>query len=73
MIQRYIQMRNNQQYNIEWFYEYFMTEGGKMMPLLEFTQYFNLLNLNDILNYLDNKFKLTILINKNNNFIKIIE
>lgn len=66
-------MRNKQQYNIEWFYEYFINQGGKINSPLEFAQYFNLVNLNDILNYLDNKFSLTILVDKNNNFIKIIE
>lgn len=65
-------MRNHQQYNIEWFYQYFISQGGNV-DFNIFNGIFSISNLNDILNYLDNKFNLTILIDKNNNFIKIIE
>ena len=72
MIQEYIQMRNLQQYNLEWFYNYFISQDGKL-DFQNFQNIFNILNLNDILNYLDRKFELVVLTDKDNNFIKIVE
>ena len=73
MIQEYIKMRNTQQYNLNWFYKYFVENNGRINSMLEFQQYFSMINLNDVLSFLDKKFELTTLIDKDNKFIKVIE
>lgn len=72
MIEQYIHMRNLKQYNLNWFYNYFIQNGGKIDSVQSFQNVFNFINLNDILNYLDHKFELTVIYDKNNNFIKVL-
>lgn len=65
-------MRNLQQYNVEWFYNYFK-EYNSDIDINTFQQGFQFLNLESVLNHLDHKFNLTVLYSKDNNFIKVIE
>lgn len=71
MIEQYIQMRNSKQYNLEWFYNYFIQNGGKIDSVQSFQNVFNFINLNDVLDFLDHKFELTVIYDRNNNFIRV--
>ena len=68
----YIKMRNSGNYSIEWFYSYYLQNGGKQISLQEFHAIFNMGDLNQILTQIDKKFNLTSLLDKNGKFIKII-
>ena len=68
----YIKMRNSGNYSIEWFYSYYLQNGGKQISLQEFHAIFNMGDLNQILTEIDKKFNLTSLLDKNGKFIKII-
>ena len=71
--QDYIKMRNNGNYDLKWFYKYYLNNGGKQIDLNTFNMLFRLGDLSSILEYLDVKFKLTRLYDKDNNFLKIVE
>lgn len=73
MKQEYIKMRNSGKYNINWFYRYFIENGGQKINLDVFNQVFNMGNLNDVLKYLDSKFSLNKLEDNKGNLIKIVE
>ena len=66
-------MRNTKQYDLKWFYEYFLENKGKRVDMDTFGQLFNMLDLNTTLSFIDAKFSLTRLEDKNGNLIKIIE
>ena len=68
----YIKMRNSGNYSIEWFYSYYLQNGGKQISIQEFHAIFNMGDLNQILTQIDKKFNLTSLLDKNGKFIKII-
>lgn len=69
----YIKQRNNQKYDLQWFYKYWNDNGGKQIDINTFGQIFNMQDLNSILNFLDHKFKLNILCNKDGSFVKAFE
>lgn len=71
MIEQYIHMRNLKQYDLNWFYNYFIQNGGKIDSVQSFQNVFNFVNLDNILDFLDHKFELTVIYDKNNNFIKV--
>ena len=71
--QDYIKMRNNGNYELKWFYKYYLNNRGKQIDLNTFSMLFRLGDLSSILEYLDVKFKLTRLYDKDNNFLKIVE
>lgn len=58
MIDKYIKMRNSSQYNMNWFYDYYIENGGKSIGINQFSMVFNMVNLNEILEALDKKFNL---------------
>ena len=68
----YIKMRNSGNYSIEWFYSYYLQNGGKQISIQEFHAIFNMGDLDQILTGIDKKFNLTSLLDKNGRFIKII-
>ena len=68
----YIKMRNSGNYSIEWFYSYYLQNGGKQISIQEFHAIFNMGDLDQILTEIDKKFNLTSLLDKNGKFIKII-
>lgn len=73
MVEQYIKMRNTNQYDIVWFYDYFMQESKhKDMDLTKFQLLFSSSNFNEVLNHLDRKFGLVRLHDRNDNFIKIV-
>ena len=51
-------MRNSGQYQVNWFYDYYIENGGKSIGINQFSMVFNMVNLNEILEALDKKFNL---------------
>lgn len=73
MKEEYIKSRNSNKFTINFFYKYYLEQGGKPTDFNTFANCFSTLNLNYVLDFIDRKFELTRLFDKNNNFIKIIE
>ena len=70
MKQQYIQMRNKSQFDINWFYRYYIEKGGKV----DFNTFAMIFNLDDVvLRNIDTEFNLTILQDKEGRFIKVVE
>jgi len=69
MKDEYIKMRNSGRYDINWFYKYY----DKPIDIHNFTAVFQMGDLNLILEHLDKEFGLTILLAKQNKFIKVCE
>jgi len=73
MIERYINMRNSGQYQINWFYDYFISNGGDSIGINKFNMVFNTYNLNEILESLDKKFNLISLLDVKGNILKVFK
>ena len=73
MKQGYIKMRNTGKYDINWFYKYFVKNGGKRIDVNLFSQLFNMIDSSEVLRFLDVKFNLTKLEDSEGNLIKIVE
>jgi len=69
MKEEYINMRNSGRYDLGWFYRYYKENGGTADVNL-FNMVFNLDN--DTLSFLDKKFDLNVIQDKNGNFIKVV-
>ncbi len=90
--EQYIKMRNEGEYDLNFFYNYYLSQGGSVTDTQDFSEYF-LYDLDrqqlhpmldpvivrvgskdrqSILNYLDSVFELTILNDKDNQFIKVV-
>jgi hypothetical protein len=89
----YITMRNEKRYEIEFFYDYYLSKGGKVVDPNEFTEKFVFTHIEqptipgypkvvmrtgeidrqEVLNFLDGEFRLTILNDRIGNFLKIVE
>jgi hypothetical protein len=72
MIDQYKQMRVKNQFDMNWFYNYFLSQGGKPISAMNFHMIFSMADINDVLDFLDSKFEITKLVDKNNNIIKIM-
>jgi hypothetical protein len=69
-IEKYIEMRNTNKYDIVWFYEHYMEASqDRNMDFNKFQAIFQMANLDSILNHLDEKFKVDRLYTKEGNFI----
>jgi hypothetical protein len=66
-------MRNKNQFDINWFYKYFLEKGGAGLDVHTFGMLFQSVDLNSVLSFLDAEFSLTRLHDKEGNFIKIVE
>lgn len=66
-------MRNKGKYNINWFYKYFVENGGKRIDINLFSQLFSMIDSSEVLRFLDVKFNLTKLEDSEGNLIKIVE
>lgn len=73
MIDKYIKMRNSSQYNINWFYDYFTSNGGDSMGLNKFSMVFNMISLQEICESLDKKFNLTLIEDTKGNLLKVFK
>jgi hypothetical protein len=70
---KYIEMRNKNKYDLNWFYNYFLDNGGMKIDSSTFGAMFQMMNLNEVLTYLDSKLAINRLEDKNGNLIKILE
>lgn len=69
-IEKYIDMRNKNQYDITWFYEHYMEASqDKNMTFNKFQTIFQMANFDSVLQHIDDKFKLDRLYTKEGNFI----
>lgn len=73
MIDSYIEMRNSNQYKIEWFYDYYNLNGGRNITLNQFHSAFQMYGLNDVILGLDKKLNLTSVLDAKGNLIKIFK
>lgn len=71
--QKYIQMRNKNQFDLSWFYSYFLENGGANIDIQTFQHLFQFADVNEIVKFLDSKFQLNRLEDSNGNLIKIVE
>lgn len=72
MKEDYIKMRNSKQVDINLLYTYALREGFKG-DYSAFTFIMQFVDIPALLAYLDQKFELTLLEDKNKNFIKVVE
>jgi len=68
----YIKMRNSNQLDMSLLYTY-AREQGLDMPPDQFSIAMQFANPSEIIEYLDHKFELTILYNKNGDFIAVVD
>ena len=73
MKERYIEMRNRKQVDINWFYEYYIQNSKHNISIEDFYQTFMFANIEAVMDHIDKKFELTKLLDKNGEFIKIVE
>ena len=73
MKKRYIEMRNKKQVDINWFYEYYIQNSKHNISIDDFYQTFMFANVEVVMEHIDAKFELTKLLDKNGQFIKIVE
>lgn len=80
--QEYIKMRLNGVYNDTWFFNYYLSQGGTVKDIQRFSILFlkystntfeNHQDINFILGYLDDKYKLTLVQDVHNKIIKIMQ
>lgn len=71
MIAQYKKMRQSGQYDLVWFLNYYNSKKPPI-DINNFQMIFNMGNLSEILEYLDKKFELVKLEDKNGNLIKIL-
>lgn len=69
----YIKMRNSGRYDLNWFYRHYLENASKHIDIDTFSRIFNMVDLNNILEHLDRKFKLNVITDRNGNFIKVVE
>lgn len=70
--EQYIQMRNDYVIDLDFLYSYFLSKGGNL-PVNDFIVGFQYLDVEYLIQKLDIEFGLTILFDKNKNFIKVIQ
>jgi hypothetical protein len=73
MKERYIEMRNKKQVDINWFHEYYVGHSKHNISIDDFYKIFMYANVDAIIEHIDRKFELNKLLDKNGEFIKIIE
>jgi hypothetical protein len=72
MIDSYIKMRRTNNYDVNWFYKYFVSKGGKLDgPTFQAT--FHLFNLDAALDHLDYEFKLNRLYDKSGKLVGVFK
>jgi hypothetical protein len=73
MIDKYIKMRNSGQYQMNWFYDYYIQNGGDLMVFNKFSMAFNMVDLNQILESLDKKFNLMSILDAKGQTLKVLK
>lgn len=89
----YIEMRNSGKYDLQFFFNYYLSKGGKLIDPGEFTENFVYTHMvqptppgfpemkmrtgeidrQSVLNHMDSVFELTILVDKEGKFIKVVK
>lgn len=72
-MEQYIKMRNSGRYDINWFYKHYLENSKDNIDIHTFSTIFNMVDLNNILEHIDRKFKLNVIVDSNGNFIKVVE
>ena len=72
MKEEYIKMRNSKVLNFQMLYTYAVDKGMTLDPQM-FMHGVQFLNIQEVLDNLDREFELTKLLDKDGNFIKVIE
>jgi hypothetical protein len=73
MIDKYIKMRNSGQYQMNWFYDYYIQNGGDLMVFNKFSMAFNMGDLNQTLESLDKKFNLMSILDAKGQTLKVLK
>ena len=73
MIDKYIKMRNSGQYQMNWFYDYYIQNGGDLMVFNKFSMAFNMVDLNQTLESLDKKFNLMSILDAKGQTLKVLK
>ena len=68
----YKKMRQSGQYELNWFYNYYLENSKDNIDINTFAMIFNQVPLDNILVHIDKKYELTKLEDKNGNLIKIL-
>lgn len=68
----YKKMRQSGQYDLNWFYRYYIENSKDNIDINTFAMIFNQVPLDNILVHIDKKYELTKLEDKNGNLIKIL-
>ncbi len=68
-----IKMREKGNYDINWFYKYYLEQGGKPITLSDFYYVFTKCNLDEIIVMMDYKFAINKLEYTDGRLIKVIE
>jgi hypothetical protein len=71
MREKYIEMRNDRVLDVDFLYSYLLSKGGTLQ-VNEFMYGLQFLDTDFLLKKLDAEFQLTILVDLNGNFIKVI-
>jgi hypothetical protein len=72
MIDSYIKMRRTNNYDVNWFYDYFVSKGGNLDPVT-FQHMFQLGNLDAALEHIDYEFKLNSLYDKSGRLVGVFK
>lgn len=72
-MEEYIKMRNSGRYDINWFYKHYLENSKDKIDIHTFSAIFNMVDLNNILQHIDKKFGLNVIVDAEGNFIKIAE
>ena len=72
-VEKYIEMRNQNRYDISWFYNHYIENSRHSINIQDFERVFRMSNLDSILSHLDNKFGLDILSDKNGVVVKVFK
>jgi hypothetical protein len=73
MKDRYIKMRNSNNYDLTWFYEYYVEQSKHNIDFNTFKNIIAMTDLNNIIDHIDHKFGLTVIYDKDNKFLKVID
>jgi hypothetical protein len=73
MREEYIKMREKGNYDINWFYKYYLEQGGKPITLNDFYYVFTKCNLDEIIVMMDYRFAINKLEYTDGRLIKVIE
>lgn len=73
MIDKYIKMRNSGQYQMNWFYDYYIQNSGDLMVFNKFSMAFNMGDLNQTLESLDKKFNLMSILDAKGQTLKVLK